>query len=291
MKRAAAVLLLAALLLVACNSEKKKPDTEVSPDGSPAGRGAVPVSDTFKPAVGDADIKNSEVAYNLALEQAGKGDWEAADHYIDLAMRLLPDAKYSFTKGLFCLQQGKYPQAKTWLERAMGQGPGTTDNRMAVHNALGAAYMQLGENDKALDQFRQVVNTPGMVSRYESYYNMGVLYLRQEKWLDAEAVLTKVVDENPGYFRAWHKLGLIEAQKGNWEKAATYHKRAIDLIRNNYAALQGEGAEIYGAYGEALYQLKQYDESRQAFMDALKIAPESEAGRKAKERLAVLGTP
>lgn len=289
MTRTAAALLLATLLL-ACNAEKKPPASGVSPDGTPpASKGSAP--EGFKPAIGDADIKNSEVAYNLALEQAGKGDWEAANHYIDLAMTMVPDAKYSFTKGLFCLQQGKYPLAKQWLERSLAQGPGTTDNRMAVYNALGAAYMQLGEDDKALEQFRQVVTTAGMVSRYESYYNMGVIYLRQEKWLDAEAVLTKVVDENPGYFRAWHKLGLIEAHKGDWEGAATLHKRAIDLIRNNYAALQGEGAEIYCGYGEALYQLKRFDESRQAFMDALKISPESAAGQRAKERLGILGTP
>jgi len=296
MKHAPLVLLLAAVLSLSC-APQKAPSPVASPQAPEEtkkptkGEHAAVPTEGYRPLPGDETIKNSEVAFNLALEYAGKGDLAAGQHFVDLAINLQPDPKYSYTKGLFYLSEKRYPDAQRWLERALAQGPGTTDNKVAVYNALGAVYMQMGQDDKALEEFRQVVNTPGMISRYESYYNMGVIYLRQEKWLDAEAVLRKVGDENPGYFRAWHKLGLIAGHNGNWEEAATLSKRAIDLVQSNYPARQAEGADIYCAYGEALYQLKRYPESREAFMNALKIAPESDAGRKAKERLAVLGSP
>jgi len=295
MRHATPILLLAASLCLGCASQKQpRPQDTPQPSAEarkPKGDRSTTSPDGYRPIAGDETIKNSEVAFNLALEYAGKGDLAAGQHFIDLAMSLQQDPKYSYTKGIFYLSEKRYADAQSWLERALAQNPGTTDNKVAVYNALGAVYMQMGQDDKALEEFRQVVNTPGMISRYESYYNMGVIYLRQEKWLDAEAVLRKVGDENPGYFRAWHKLGLIAGHNGNWEEAATLAKRAIDLVKNNYPAQQGEGADIYCAYGEALYQLKRYPESREAFMSALKIAPESEPGRKAKERLALLGSP
>lgn len=296
-------LLCAALLAtLSCAADKRLPSgsapapektaTGSTPQKSTAASAAKGTpTESFNPAVGDAEIKSSEVAYNLATEYAKQGDWSAADHYIDLAIRMQPDSKYTFAKGLFCLAQHRYDQAEMLLERSLAQRPGTTENRLAVLNALGAACMQLGKDEKALEQFRQVVNTPGMVSRYESYYNMGVIYVRQQKWLDADAVFQKVVEENPGYYRAWNKLCLVETQRGNWKQAVVYAKQAVDLVTRNYAALQSEGSEVFYNYGEALFQLKQYDESRQALMNALKIAPETEAGRKAKERLGSFGAP
>ena len=292
--RTRAVLLLGSVtLMLACGASKKPAPAAVPDDTGRRARTehAATAPPGYQPAAGDETIKNSEVAYNLALEYAGKGELQAAHHYIDLAMVLQPDSKYSFTKGLLLIGEKKFSEAMGWLERSLQQGPGTADNRLAVLNALGATYMQLGQDEKALAEFREVVNSPGMISRYESYYNMGVIYYRQQKYLDAQAVFEKVVDENPGYYRAYNKLGLLAGRKGDWGQAALLFKRAIDLVQNNYPALQAEGAEMYLNYGEALFNEKLYPESRQALMTVLRVAPESEAGARAKEFLAKIGTP
>ncbi len=288
-----AAVLSAALLLVSCAGQKKPENGGAIDKGNKRTQAAQMkgAPSDFKPAAGDENIKNSEVAYNLGLEYAGKGEMPAAHHYIDLAIILQPDSKYSYTKGLFLLGDKRYDEALVWLERSLQQGPGTSDNKLAVQNALGATYMQLGQDEKALAQFRDVVNAPGIVSRYESYYNMGIIYLRQQKWLDAEAVFQKVAEENPGYYRAYGKLGQISAHKEDWGQAALLYKRALDLIQNDYPSLQTDGAELYCNYGEALFHEKMYPESRQALMQVLRISPESSAGQKAKEILAKLGSP
>lgn len=238
---------------------------------------------------GDASIKNPEVAYNMALEFAGQQNMEAAHHYIDLAQSLQPDSKYVFCKGLFFLAEKKYEEALTNLKTAMDMGPGTEENRLAVLNAEGVCYMQLGKDDDALAAFREVVNKPGLYSRYESYYNMGVVYMRQGKAIDAEAVFQKVVEENPAYYKAYNKLGVLSGQKGDWGNAALSFKKAIDLIALNYSATQTDGAEIYYNYGEALAQQRIYGKARDSLLQVLKIAPESEYGQKAKALLAQIG--
>ena len=49
---------------------------------------------------GDDSIKNSEVAYNMALEFAGQQNMEAAHHYIALAMKLQPGRQIFYTQAL-----------------------------------------------------------------------------------------------------------------------------------------------------------------------------------------------
>ena len=284
MRRPAPILSLAlTLILLGCASKEQKIA------GAPMVTEKGPQSLAPGELPGDKNIQNPEVAYNMALEFAGQGNMEAARHYIDLASRLRQDSKYSFTKGLFSLSEQKYSEALLYLEQAMKLGPGTMENRLAVLNAEGVCLKELGRDDEALERFREVVNTPGLFSRYESYYNMGVIYMRQKKFLDAQAVFMKVAQENPGYYRAYNKLGILAATKEDWAGAAVYFKKALDLIANNYDATQADGAEINLNYGEALFREKLYPEARNALMQVLRISPESTYGTRAKELLGQIG--
>ncbi|MEJ2368153.1 MAG: tetratricopeptide repeat protein [Acidobacteriota bacterium] len=276
----------AVLLLAGCAANRRPAQGSTA-----AANNSSSLNDGYRELPGDKNIKNPEVAYNLALESQQKGDMEAAHHYIALAMKLQPDSKYSFVQGVFFLQEQKYPQAAAWLQRSLEQGPGTTENRMRILNALGASYMQMGNDQQALKYLREVVNTPGPITRYQAYYNMGIIYFRQKKYLDAEADFMKVLSENNSYYPAMNKLGLIWASRGDWNKASGYYKRALKLLESNYDAYQASGAEIYYNYAEALFHLKQYAECRKTLMKVLDIGPESKYGQKAKAMLAKLGGP
>ena len=284
MRRTAFFLVVLVVLLMPALACHKNKEAIPGAPGTDTNKGAL----TPGELPGDAQIKNPEVAYNMALEFAGQQNMDAAYHYIDLAMGLEPNAKYSFAKGLFLISEKKYQDALTLFEEALQLGPGTEDNRLAVLNAEGICYMELGKDDEALTRFREVVNKPGLVSRYESYYNMGVVYLRQKKFLDAESVFQKVLEENPGYYPAYNKLGLLLEQKGDWPGAALSFRKGLDLIANDYRAIQTNGAEMYCNYGECLAQLGQTAKAKEALKTVLKIAPESSWGQKAKQLLGSL---
>jgi tetratricopeptide (TPR) repeat protein len=268
------------ILTVACE-EKKPPSTLAGAAQNPKlAQGELP---------GDKDIQNPEVAYNLALEHSQKREMEAAHHYLDLAQKLGPNMKYLFVKGIFYIQEGKYAQALAVLDQSLQGGAGTTDNRLAILNAQGVCLKELGRDEEALAKFREVVNTPGLVSRYEAYYNMGVIYIRQAKMTDAEAVFLKATEENPRYYAAFNKMGIVRAARGDWAGAALSFKKALDIFNTDYGGQGQDGAELHCNYGETLFQQKMYKEARAELLLVLKIAPEGPFGQRAKEMLAQLG--
>ncbi len=277
----ASVLVLAVIL--GCASERAP--ISGAPDASFVGK----PSGSFNSLPSDKNIKNPEVAYNMALSFAKRQNMQAAHHYILLASKIRPSAKYSYVNAIFYLKEKRYKEALLCLKAASNMGAGSAQNRMDILNAEGVCHMQLGDNEEALKLFREVVNAPGLASRYGTYYNMGVIYIKQKKLIDAQAVFMKVVEENPGYYMAFDKLGLISAALGKWGEATVYYRKAVSLIKTNYDAKQADGAEIYCNYGEALYQTKKYPEARAALLEVIRIAPESPSGTKAKKLLENLG--
>ncbi len=277
------VVLLGVVVLAGCASNQPRIT------GAPSGKNEPNPNRAAGELPGDETIKNPEVAYNMALEFAGQQNMEAAHHYIALAMKLRTDSKYSYTQALLYLTEAQYTEALTYLQLSLQQGAGTQENRLAVLNAMGVCYKEMGQDEEALAKFREVVTAPGLFSRYESYYNMGVIYMRQKKTLDAQAVFMKVVEENPGYYKAYNKLGLLAADRGDWSGAAANYKKSLDILSQDYNANQSDGAEIYFNYGDALYQEKLYPQARNALLQVLKISPEGPFGLKAKEILGQLG--
>lgn len=270
---------LLAILSAGC-AEKKPPSSIPSASGSGSSVGELP---------GDRDIQNPEVAYNLALEHSQKREMEAAHHYVDLAQKLGPNPKYLFVKGVFFIQEGKYQQALPLLDQSLQAGAGTTDNRLAILNAQGVCLKELGRDEEALAKFREVINTAGLVSRYEAYYNTGIIYMRQGKLPDAEAVFLKVTEENPRYYPAYNKLGIVRAARGDWSGAALSFRKALDIFAGDYGGRGPDGAELHCNYGEALFQQNMYKEARVELLQVLKMAPESPFGQRAKALLAQLG--
>jgi Tfp pilus assembly protein PilF len=96
----------------------------------------------------------------------------------------------------------------------------------------GVALFEHGYLDQAADAFQQVIarkpQSPG------AFYNLGTLYLRQNRPLDARGNLEKALKLRPDYPEAWNNLGLLAAQEGNTDEAIQNFKQALAL-RPEYA--------------------------------------------------------
>lgn len=287
-----AILLISSLMLALSCVERKPPSAGTnSPPPAPQTPAQLATQAGAFPAElpGDKEIRNSEVAYNLALEYFQKGEVGAAHHYTDLAHRMQPSSKYLYMKGLCHIAEQRFDLALPPLEEAYRMGAGTPDNAASILNALGVCLMHMEKDDAALEKFREVVNMQGPIRKADAYYNMGVIYLRQQKSADAEAVFSKVVEENPGRYEAFNKLGLLRAARGSWEDATRDFKRAIGIIARNSSARRSDGPEIHFNCGEALFQRKMYREAREHLNEAVKLSPEGPFGLKAKALLIQLG--
>jgi tetratricopeptide (TPR) repeat protein len=281
MKRALILILIVVFLASCAAKETRMPSKGV---------GALTPTDedTYKPLPGDENIKNSEVAYNLSLEYAGARNMPAAHHYLDLAMKIEPHAKYSYTKGIYFLGEKRYEKALAWLNKAMSQEEGELQAKMDILNAQGIALLNLKRYDEAKEKFREIINTEGMVSKFNAYYNIGLIYLEENNYEDAENALRKAVEENPNDYRVYSKLGKVAIHKGDYLSAYGDYQKAADLIEGYYSAIQSDGPEIYYCLGESLVKLNRIEEGRNAFLKVIKIAPEGQYGLKAKQVLSKL---
>ena len=89
-------------------------------------------------------VKNN-YAYQLAFHEL---DLEKAIQIIDQALNELPnEGRYLDTKGLILFQQGKYPEAKSYFERACG-AKASTDKTCVEH--LGDVQFKLGKVEEAI---------------------------------------------------------------------------------------------------------------------------------------------
>lgn len=242
--------------------------------------------ETYRPLPGDENIKNSEVAYNLSLEYAQARNMPAAHHYIDLAMRIEPHAKYSYTKGVYYLNEKRYELALKWLNRAFSEGPHELQAKLDILNAQGVVLKELKRYEEAKNKFREIINTEGLISRFNAYYNLGLIYLEEGNYDDAENVFRKAIEENPNDYRCYVKMGRIALNKKDYISAYADYQKASEIVEYSYNALQTDGPEIFYYLGESLFYLKRYEEARKALMRVIKISPEGPFGRKAKELLA-----
>ncbi len=277
-------LFVVSILILSCAG----PETRLPSSTNAVKSMKVDSDDTFKSLPGDENIKNSEIAYNLALEYAQARNMNAAHHYIDLAMRLEPHAKYSYTKGVFYLGEKRYDKAILWLDKSMSQGPDELQAKLDILNAQGIALLNLKRYEEAKGKFREIINTEGLVSKFNAYYNLGLIYLEEGSTDDAENVLRKALEENPNDYRVYVKLGNIAKKRGDYLSAYGDFSKAGELVEQVYSSLQADGPEIYFNLAESLLKLNRVEECRNALLKVIKIAPEGPFGLKAKEVLSKL---
>ena len=256
--------------------------------GAPASAQPAASDEPFKSLPGDENVKSSEVAYNLALEYAGTRNMQAAHHYIDLAMRHEPHAKYSYTKGIFYIGEKRFEKALFWLDKSMRENPPELQAKLDIWNAQGIALMQLQRNEEAKGKFRNIINTEGLISRFNAYYNLGVIYLDEGNSADAESVFRKAVEENPNDYRVYMKLGKIAMGKQDYVSAEGDFRKSGELIEMVFSALQGDGPEVFFSLGEAYLRQGKREEARAALLRVIKIAPEGQYGLKSKDILSKL---
>jgi tetratricopeptide (TPR) repeat protein len=283
MRRTILVIFLFFVLSACATKESRLPNA-----GLPSSGTGQATDEAFRTLPGDENVKSSEVAYNLALEYAGARNMPAAHHYVDLAMKLEPHAKYSYTKGVFYLGEKRFERALFWLDRSMRENPDELQARLDILNAQGIALMQLKRYEEAKAKFREIINTEGMISKFNAYYNIGNIYLEENNPVDAENAFRKAIEESPGDYRVYMKLGKIALGRGDHMSAYGDYQKAAELVEPSFSSLQGDGPEIYYCLAETLLKQDKLEEARSALLKVIKITPEGQYGQKAKEVLSKL---
>ncbi len=169
------------------------------------------------------------------------------------------EADYYYKMGISSLNEGNIKMAYVQLHKAYE----LDQNNKEVLNSLGIVFMQLGEEDKALDFFNRVLqiddryseayNSIGVINlhrgRYQeaidafnraisnplyqypdrAYYNLGVSYYRMKRFDDAIRSFQSALMLSPSFTMPHYGLALAFNKKGDYGNAAIMLNRAITL--------------------------------------------------------------
>ena len=137
--------------------------------------------------------------------------------------------------GMKLAREGRLEEAAGAIEKVLEKNPGFAK----AHVKLIAIYAQLGHTAKAEDHFRAAVRLDPQ--NPESYFNRGLLFASQEKFVEAEAAFRKVLEVNPQHRDAQLNLGSMLEAQGKLPEAMAEYQRVLDLNPRDAQAHFGMG--------------------------------------------------
>lgn len=141
--------------------------------------------------------------------------------------------------GAALLKEGKFEDATACFKKAIKLEP----QHFEAHYNLGCTYLNLHDPKKALTHFMQILTQE---PNPELYYNIGVIYMYQDRHSEAINYLQEAIKYQPDYLDALINLGVTFLKMGHHDKAIEYFDKALTLNPNNIevqyilSALQGD---------------------------------------------------
>ena len=116
-----------------------------------------------------------------------------------------------------------HPDAARILQRVTAWQP---ENPAAWYH-LGAAYYLAGQNDKAIQAYRQAI----ALDPKDAYpwNGLGIVYAALGRYDDAIQACRQAIALAPKFALPWNNLGNVYALRGEWEQALGAFRRAVEL--------------------------------------------------------------
>ncbi|MCK9611927.1 MAG: tetratricopeptide repeat protein [Bacteroidales bacterium] len=159
---------------------------------------------------------------------------------------------------------GDYKNSRNSLEQALKLNPKDANAISYLHADALTCY-NLGNFRQSEENFKTLIHF--VPENTEFKYLLAELYANTGKADTAEIILHEIIKNNPGYDRAYNKLGEIYGRiYGNFSKSFEYLYKAYELNPAHLETLRNLGT-AHGLRGE-------YNQSLKFFLEAEKIKPD-----------------
>ena len=160
---------------------------------------------------------------------------------------------------------------------------GSDQGRADVLNAFGVAYRDLGELDRAVENYEKAAALRKRIGDERGYAttlrNLATIHMMRgentaaQGQLTAALTLLQKVGDAPGIADLYNDFGALAEQRGNYEEALERYRQALRVRRDlgNDLAL----AESFGNVGFACYLLGRYDDALVYWRQGLDMARKS----------------
>ncbi len=124
-----------------------------------------------------------------------------------------------------------------------------------AHLLLGLTYANTGDLDKAL-RFTKYALT--LEKSYTAFHNLGLIYANKDDYQNAVDAYESALQISPESAYDWYQLGLLHAGNSHFDKGIAAYKKAIELNTSLDDAYVGLGSAYYwsGDKSAALEQVK-----------------------------------
>ena len=190
-------------------------------------------------------------------------------------------ARQEYDKGLQLLMQNRLDEGVRHLTKSISLYP----SFVAAHTALGSAYLDLGQNEQARNEFVQAVSLDDHLPN--SYMNLGRAELALQNYSAAEESIKKASAIAPLDLHLLTALAYTQLLNHHYDAV-------IDTVRQVHER-DHDGAAIIHYFGAAAWQAQNKpEESRGEFQALFEEDPKSPAAEQARQimaRAAEAGNP
>lgn len=207
----------------------------------------------------------------------GSGQYTSAlKEFMEADKLVSDDPKTHYLLAISYHGKGMTDEAITELQRSLALDPNDPD----VNNHLGAIYLEKGRWDDAIASFKKALanilyDTPSL-----SLYNMGRAYYEKREYdlamkyyaeaaaKEPDAVLMTLIEKG---------IGICHIAKGDFGEAIRHFQQSVTLTPTL--------AESHYWLGLCYQKLAKKADAVDAFENTVRLSPDSEFGRKAKEAI------
>jgi tetratricopeptide (TPR) repeat protein len=199
-----------------------------------------------------------------------RSDFEQAGRYMDAARRLTEESLFlegrqDFFQGRALLFDKKFPEAAQLLEQSVRIDPGAAYG----FNALGIAYLEQAQYDKAIPAFRDAVRR----AQHWSYplHNEALAFVETGDYRSAIRAYQAAIRLTPQYSYLPYNLGLVYQRLNRRNDAEASYRKA--------SSLAPDSAEPYNALGTLKASEGKHSEAEQLYRESLRKDPNLLAAR------------
>jgi len=195
-----------------------------------------------------------EILYLLAQVYADQARAVDALELLVRAHKLAPEnTDIIFLLARVSMTQNYFEDAIPLLESGIKIAPKRAD----LHAALGESYFMSGKADKAIDEFKLLIDLDPSA---RSYAFMGLSYRHLGRFDEARKYFTEGLKLDPNNASCLFNLGFIEGRQGNQARAEDYFQKALRANPDfSEALLELANLRITAKrYGEAADLLRRY---------------------------------
>jgi Tfp pilus assembly protein PilF len=113
-------------------------------------------------------------------------------------------------------------KAQQHIKRALELDPTNTDAR----GNLASVFMETRNYREAIIQYKKILKDLTYERQFKTYYNLGLLFLKQREPSRAISYFEKSIEENKNYCPSHFQIGLIAYNKGFYKESLKNFKKA-----------------------------------------------------------------